>query len=222
MNFVKFPNRSGGLKLEPGGGWRVVAAALVVGVSAIALSGCWAIPPNVLTTQGNPVPVAKIFPSALLAEPIQLRAGHTHTTQLFRIKDPRERWAVAMGFVRTDEALTSAQRLGEDSNTCWTDNPQKSIRLRTCKVNSPGLHLRWELLREDGSIASQYEFDTLDANSGGTYAANAITSAFSGFSNQKMGAYRLRVSVLRDAKELDFLKPHILVNRPFFSSRSIE
>jgi hypothetical protein len=32
----------------------------------------------------------------------------------------------------------------------------------------------------------------------------------------------LRVSVLRDANELDFLKPHIVVDRPFFSSTAIE
>lgn len=203
-------------------GRRVAAMVLAMGVSAIVLGGCWAIPRNVLTTPGNPVSVGEVFPSALLAEPIQLRAGYTHTTQPFRIKDSRERWAVALGFVRTDEDLTPSQRLAGDSNTCWTDNPDKSIRLKTCKSKSPGFHLRWDLLKEDGTVASQYEFDSLTANSGGTYAANAITSNFSGFSNQKMGTYRLRVKIFRDANELYFLKPHILINRPFFSSRSIE
>ena len=202
------------------GGWRAITLILALSVSSSMLGGCST--PDVLTTPGNPVPVGEVFPSALLAEPIQLRAGYTHTTQPFRIKDSKERWAVALGFVRTDEALTPSQRLAGDSNTCWTDNPDKSIRLKTCKSSSPGFHLRWDLLKEDGTVASHYEFDSLNANSGGTYAANAITSNFSGFSNQKVGTYRLRVNVFRDAKELDFLKPHILINRPFFSYRSIE
>lgn len=222
MNLMKLLSSSGTARPEFGGGWRATAAALAISVSAVSLGGCWAMPQEVLTTSGNAVPVSKIFPSALLAEPIQLRAGYSHTTQPFRIRGANERWAVSVGFVRTDEALTPAQRLAGESNTCWTDNPQKSIRLKTCNVKSPGLHLRWELLREDGRTASQYEFDTLDENSGGTYAANAITSTFSGFSSQETGIYRLRVSVLRDAKEMDFLKPHILVSRPFFSFRSIE
>ena len=204
------------------GGWRAIAMALVLSISASVLGGCWIIPPNVLTTPDNPVPVAKHFPSALLAEPIQLRAGYTHTTQPFQIKGPKERWAVALGFIRSDEALTTQQRLEGGSNTCWTDNPSKAIHLKTCKSTAPGFNLRWELLRNDGVVAVRYAFDSLVANSGGTYAANAITSNLSGFSDQEQGIYKLRVIVLRDAEELDFLKPHILVNRPFFSSRSIE
>lgn len=140
---------------------RAITMAAALGISAIVLGGCWTIPPYVLTTPGNPVSVAEVFPSTLLAEPIQLRARYTHTTQPFRIKDSRERWAVALGFVRTDEALTPSQRLAGDSNTCWTDNPDKSIRLKTCKSNSPGFHLRWDLLKEDGTVASQYEFESL-------------------------------------------------------------
>ncbi|MGJ7496999.1 hypothetical protein ACSFA8_18205 [Variovorax sp. RT4R15] len=198
----------------------MLAAALAVG--SAALVGCGVVPPNVLPTHGNSVPIAKHFPAALLAEPIQLRAGFSYVTQPFPIAGPEERWAVALGFVRNDEPLTTQQRLAGASNTCWTDNPSKPIRLKTCENFTPGFSVKWELLRENSSVAVQYAFDNLRADNGGTYAANAITSTLSGFSNQQSGFYRLRVTVLRDAKELDFLQPHILVNRPFFGSKSIE
>jgi len=205
-------------------GWRGIATAAVLGISASVLGGCWIIPPNVLTTPDNPVPVARHFPSALLAEPIQLRAGYTHTTQPFQIKGPKERWAVALGFVRSDEAVSLEQKLKGGSDICWTDSPTEESRLieSKCKNINPGFSLRWELLREDGKAMARYEHDNLVKRGGGTYAGNAVTRTLSGFSDQSIGFYRLRVTVLRDAKELDFLKPHILVNRPFFSSRSIE
>jgi len=204
------------------GGWCATALALVLVVSASVLGGCGIISPDVLTTPNNPVPVAKHFPSALLAEPIQLRAGYSHTTQPFQIKGPKERWAVALGFVTTDAALTTQQRLNGGSDTCWVDSPGKGLRPKTCKNTTPGFNLQWQLLRADGSTAAQHAFDSSVEVSGGTYGANAITRTLSGFSDQGVGSYRLRVTVLRDAKELDFLKPHILVNKPFFSSRSIE
>lgn len=194
---------------------------VTLGLAAALVAGCGT-PPQVLTTPGNPVDVGELFPAALLAEPVQLRAGYVHTTQPFQIKGPKERWAVSLGFVRTDGSLTPEQRLTGASNRCWTDSPKSPIHLKTCKVNSPGFHVRWELLREDGTIVKQHTFDTLVANTGGTSGGDAITSTLSGFSDQLPGVYRLRVTVLREARELDFLKPHILVNRPFFNSRAIE
>ena len=129
---------------------------------------------------------------------------------------------MALGFVTVDSALTTQQRLEGGSDTCWVDSPGKGLRPKTCKNTTPGFDLQLELLREDGSIAARFTFDSQRENSGGTYGANAITRTLSGFNDQGAGFYRLRVTVLRDAKELDFLKPHILVNRPFFGSRSIE
>jgi hypothetical protein len=202
--------------------WFRATAASVLYALALALAGCWVIPPKVLTTPGNPVPVAKHFSSALLAEPIQLRKGYVHTTQPFMIKALDERWTVSLGFVAADSALTVQQRLDGGSDTCWTNGPGEGMRLRTCKNTTPGFHLRWELLREDGAVAAQGERDNLNERGGGTYSTNAITRTLSGFSKQRPGIYRLRITVLRDAKELDFLKPHILVDRPFFSSTAIE
>ena len=188
--------------------WHRAVAASVLCASIAALPGCWVIPPKVLTTPDNPVPVAKHFPSALLAEPIQLRKAYNHTTQHFEIKEFDERWAVSLGFVAADSALTVQQRLDGGSDTCWTNGPNEGMRLRTCKNRTPGFHLQWELLRDDGTVVAQHERDNLVEGGGGTYSANAITRTLSGFSNQRPGNYRLRITVLRDAKELDFLKPH--------------
>jgi hypothetical protein len=80
----------------------------------------------------------------------------------------------------------------------------------------------WELLQEDGRVIARFRLDSLRRDSGGTFSATAITRTLSGFRDQPPGQYRLRVSVLRDANELDFLKPHIVVDRPFFSSTAIE
>ncbi|VTU26279.1 hypothetical protein [Variovorax sp. RA8] len=197
--------------------WLRAAAAGLLWALALALPGCWVIPPKVLTTPNNPVPVAKHFPSALLAEPIQLREGYTHVTQPFTIKAPNERWSTSLGFVAANGALTVQKRLVGGSDMCWTNGPDEAMRPRTCKNKTPGFHLRWELLREDGVVVVQRERDNLAKRGGGTYSANAITRTLSGFSNQRPGAYRLRITVLRDAKELDYLRPHILIDRPFFS-----
>jgi hypothetical protein len=199
--------------------WLRAAAASVLYALALALPGCWVIPPKVLTTPDNPVPVAKHFPSALLAEPIRLREGYAHTTQLFTIKGPKERWTVAIGFVRSDQNLPLDKKLSGASDTCWIDTLRPP---KFCQIKSPGFNLKWELLREDGAIAARHALDSLIEESGGTYSGAAITRTLSGFRDQSSGQYRLRISVLHDAKELDFLKPHILIDRPFFSSRAIE
>ena len=200
---------------------RAVGASLLCAWT-LALPGCWVIPPKVLTTPGNPVPVAKHFPSALLAEPIQLHEGYVHTTQPFTIKASGQRWAVALGFVRSDVALTPSQKANGGSDRCWTEGPNEGFRPQVCRNITPGFHLRWELLNDEGVVTWRHTRDNLVEDAGGTYAADAITRTLSGFRDQSPGQYRLRISVLRDAKELDFLKPHILVDRPFFSSRAIE
>ena len=194
--------------------WLRTAVASFLCAQALALPGCWVISPKVLTTPGNPVQVGKVFPSALLAEPIRLKAGYVHETQPFTVKGPEERWSVALGFVRTDADLTPEQRLNGQSDRCWTDSPMDMMK--SCNRPTPGFHVRWELLRSDDSVAVSAERDSLVERGGGTSAATALTSTLSGFTRQGAGQYRLRVTVLRDADALAFLKPHILVDRPFF------
>jgi len=203
--------------------WVRAAAARVLCALALALPGCWVIPPKVLTTTDNPVPVAKHFPSALLAEPIQLRKGYIHTTQAFMIKRPSERWAVAIGFIRTDTNRPIKDKENENYDLCWIRSPGDGIGSTSCdKSITPGFDVTWELLQEDGRVIARFRLDSLRRDSGGTFSATAITRTLSGFRDQPPGQYRLRVSVLRDANELDFLKPHIVVDRPFFSSTAIE
>lgn len=213
--FSMFSQLSGRLAQHPRRkNLRVVALALVFAVGGGALGGCGIVPPVVLTTPGNPVEVSEVFPAALLAEPIRLRAGSVHITQYFPIKSSEERWSVALGFVRTDRGLTTEQRLSGQSNACWTDDPKSMMK--SCHQPTPGFRLRWELLRNDEFVIASHELDNQVHRGGGTDAANAITTSLSGFTRLPPGAYRLRVTVLRDAAELDFLQPHILVNRPFF------
>jgi len=194
---------------------RGLSLSVAICATGSALVGCWSVP-NVLTTPDNPVAVAKYFPSALLAEPIELREGYTHTTQPFPIKSQTERWDVALGFVRMDQALSMQQKRDGAADTCWTDSAIDPTRLRTCTNANPGFNLKWDLLRADGTIAGTYTHDSLIDRGGGTYAGNAITRTLSGFSNQAPGQYRLRITVLRDARELNFLKPHVVVEIPFF------
>jgi hypothetical protein len=194
---------------------RGLALSAVVFATGAILVGCGSAP-NVLTTPDNPVSVAKYFPSSLLAEPIHLRAEYTHLTHPFAIKSPRERWTVSLGFVRSDDKLTFRQRQDGGTDRCWTESPGESMRPNTCKITTPGYALRWELLGSDGQIVAEHAYDSLSQREGGTYSPTAITRTLSGFTNQDAGQYRLRVTVLRDAKELDFLKPHILIDTPFF------
>lgn len=206
----------------PRGNWHAIAMALMFGIAAGTLGGCSS-SPKVTTAPENSVQVGTIFPSALMAEPIQLRAGYIHTTQLFQIKESKERWTVALGFVRSDTRRSIEQKVDEAYDVCWVRGPGKGMGYMSCtKSISPGFNLRWELLSADGEVASGYEFDSLREESGGTYSGVAITRTLSGFSGQAPGQYRLRVTVLRDGKELDFLKPHIVVDRPFFGSRYMQ
>lgn len=204
------------------GSSRAITLKLMLVAFLSMLAGC-VFAPNVLTTPGNPVPVAKVFSSALLAEPIQLRAAYIHTTQPFQIRSSAERWTVALGFVRSDVGRPAEEKIDESYDVCWVRGPGKGLGYTSCsKVLSPGYKLRWELLNEDGNVVVHFLFDSALQDSAGTYATDAITRTLSGFSDQRIGLYRLRVTVLRDVKELDFLKPHILVDRPFFSSKSIQ
>ena len=127
-------------------------------------------------------------------------------------------WLVAI----TDTRATASGLLS------WLSGPLKDFWIDTvrppkfCRVVSPGFKVQWELMKEDGRIVARHALDSAYQESGGTYSAVAITRTLSGFSDQPLGQYRLRISVVRDAKELEFLNPHILVGRPFFSPRSIE
>ena len=192
--------------------FKVALLAVALAVSSLGFSGCGNAG-TVLTTPGNPVPVADLFPNALLAEPIQLRAGFTHLTQPFEIKGPEQTWNVEVGFVRNDQANPDGYIFC--LTTSRLDNSAR--KYSRCKNDERGLNLHWELLRSDGTVVGSYSFDALTQQIDGSVSSrNSRSITLSGFRNQAAGQYRLRVTVLRDFPELDFAKPHLLVNKPFF------
>ena len=154
----------------------------------------------------------ELFPAALVAEPIQMRAGYEHTTQPFEITSPKQAWDVSIGFARRD-AVTPIKQF-----RCWIESRKDdfSRRYHHCIDDEPGINLRWELIDSQGKTLVRYSYDALKQEAGGTYASDAITKTLSGFANFQQGTYRLKVTVLRDFPELDAHSPHILVNLPFF------
>lgn len=178
---------------------------LLLTLSLLALlAGCHTVPK---TNQAY-----ELFPAALVAEPIQMRAGYEHTTQPFEITSPKQAWDVSIGFARRD-AVTPVKQF-----FCWIE-PRGEVsfrRFNNCTNNEPGISLRWELIDSQGKTLVRYSYDALKQDTGGTYAGNAVTKTLSGFANFPSGTYRLKVTVLRDFPELDAHSPHILVNLPFF------
>jgi len=153
-----------------------------------------------------------LFPAALVAEPIQMRAGYEHITQPFEITGPEQRWNVSLGFARRDE-ITPVKVF-----FCWVDSRKGSLRyLSHCTDDEPGIYARWELLNSDGKAVPgyAYTYDALIQNAGGTYG-KAVTRDMSGFTRLPKGTYRIKVTILRDFPQLDAHLPHILVNLPFF------
>lgn len=191
-------------------------AVLLVTLLAIGGAGCGGTGP-VLTTPGNPVPVAELFPTALLAEPIKLRAGYTHTTQPFDVTNPVAVWEVSLGVVRRDEMIPFKRFF------CLVFPREGQLRAsklveKRCPDDEPGIHIRWELLRSDGTAISEFTYDALKQNTSSQFGHNVLIG-LGAFTKQAAGQYRLRVTVLRDFPELDITNPHILIDKPFFRRR---
>ena len=177
------------------------------------LAGCGSVAP--LTTPDNTLDVSRYFPASLLAEPIKLRAGFTHTTQPFEVTDPGAVWEVTVGFVRRDEKLPVMRFM-----CSVTSKRDKSAQnYNQCMGDEPSIHMRWELMRMDGTVAASDTYDALERDATGQSRLAAYLVGLGGFTNQPISAYRLRVVVLRDFPELDITTPHIVIGRPFFRKR---
>jgi hypothetical protein len=173
------------------------------------LGGCANTSP-VLTTPDNPVSVADFFPNALLAEPIKMRAGYTHTTQAFQVSDPDPVWEVSMGFVRRDDQM-SFKRFA-----CLVDSRKSQLRdIRSCSNDEPGIYMKWELLRSDGVVIPGFTYDALKEQTNSQWGS-AVRVGLGAFTNQAAGSYRVKVTVLRDFPELDVTSPRIVIDKPFF------
>jgi hypothetical protein len=172
---------------------------------SVALWGCAGAP----TTNLAP----ELYPAALLAEPIKMRAGFTHTTQPFEISGPEQVWEVSVGFTRRDEKIEVNRFF------CLVDSRKSELRkYRKCSDTEPTVHIQWVLLLPDGTEAGRYVYDALkqDANS---QSSTAYQIGLGAFTSQPAGRYKLAVTVLRDLMELDITDPHIVIGKPFFRRR---
>ena len=196
--------------------FKVALLAIALAGSSLCLSGC-ASSGTVLTTPGNPVPVAELFPNALLAEPIKMRAGYIHTSQSFEVASPDPIWEVSVGFVRRDDKIPFKRF------HCLVDSRKSAHRSsilleKMCPDDEPGIHMKWELTRSDGTVIPGFTYDALKQDTNGQ-SGRTYRVGLGAFTNQTAGQYRVKVTVLRDFPELDVTDPHIVIDKPFFRRR---
>lgn len=194
-----------------------IAARMTALVNAVAicavltLAACASPPPRT-----NLAPT--LYPTALVAEPIRLRAGYEHITQAFEIDRPEQSWSVELGLERHDDPKQSN---GTSPATreffCLATSRKDMLReVRKCSNTEPGIHLRWELINSERRTVRSATYDALEHDASRTSTIYAITVGLHGFAGLPKGTYRLKVTALRDFPQLDANSPHILVNRPFF------
>ena len=196
--------------------FKVALLAIALAVSGLGFSGCGSTG-TVLTTPGNPVPVADLFPTALLAEPIKMREGYTHLTQPFQVVGPNPVWEVSVGFVRRDDKIPFKRFL------CLVDSRKSASRSsplleKRCPDDEPGIHMKWELIRSDGTVIPGFTYDALKEKTNSQWS-DSVRLGLGAFTNQAAGQYRVKVTVLRDFPELDVTDPQIVIDKPFFRRR---
>lgn len=188
-------------------------------VWASLLTGC-AIPPKTNTTPD-------LFPNALIAERIQMRQGYVHITPPFEIASKDQWFWVELGFVRRDEVLPFRRfkclvesRQGGMRYLARKAAPESSLKKYECPDDEPGILVRWELLNESGAVAYMREFDSLvEDNPGESGAVVTIALHKKHLFDKPTGAFRLRLTVLRDFPELDVTTPYVLVQTPLIRRR---
>jgi hypothetical protein len=178
---------------------------------ALSIAGCGSAPPKTNLAHD-------LYPTALLAEPIKLRAGYEHVTQPFEVEGPEQSWSIELGLERHDDPN---QANGTSATTreffCNATSRKDMLRdVRKCSDTEPGIHLRWELFTIDGKIVRSATYDALLEKAGHTSTIYAVTVGLKGFTSLPKGTYRLKVVVLRDFLQLDANSPQILVSPPFF------
>jgi hypothetical protein len=154
-----------------------------------------------------------LFPNALLAEPIKMRAGYTHTSQAFQVNGPDLVWEVNVGFVRRDDKIPFKRF------ACLVDSRKSQLRdVENCSDDEPGIYMKWELLRSDGTVIPGFTYDALKEQTNSQWG-KTVHVGLGAFTNQTAGSYRVRVTVLRDFPELDVTDPQIVIDKPFFRRR---
>jgi hypothetical protein len=155
-----------------------------------------------------------LFPTALLAEPIKMRAGFTHTTQPFEITGPDQVWEVNIGFKRQDDKLKSNRFF------CLTTSKKDSLHKHVkCDDETPKVHIRWSLIRADGADIGGHTYDASVQDTNTQSSRLDYQVGLRAFTNQPRGIYTLKVYVLRDQSELEATNSFIVIGKPFFRKR---
>jgi hypothetical protein len=182
------------------------------------ITGIWAL--SLLVSCGHTPPqtngAPKLFPNAILAEPIKMRVGYTYTTQPFEIAGLDQVWEISVGFSWAEDKLSAGRLLCLIRSR--KDGGRPSIKPR-CNDDEPGINLRLELINAVGKTVYAREYDALNQNATGQFSRISARTGVGALIYQNFGQYRLKLTVLRDFPELDVATPYLVIDRPFFRSR---
>jgi hypothetical protein len=181
---------------------------LFVGLSCAVLAACY-VPPKT-----NLLP--DLYPSAMLVEPIKMRRGFVYTSSPIEAPSPDQLWEVSLGFERKDAVLPGKRFF------CLLDSRQSPSRtIIDCPNDEPGVHVRWELLREDGTAIQGASYDAIVERTNSQSTMASLLVGLGALRNPGAGTFRVRLHVLRDFPELDITNPQLVVNMQFFQRRQV-
>lgn len=183
-----------------------ICLTIVAIAVALSLTGCYAPP------KANPLP--DLYPSAMLVEPIKMRAGYVYTSAPIEVSSTDEVWEVSLGFARQDAVLPFPRFF------CLLESRKGLIRQgRNCPNDEPGIQVRWEILRNDGIAISGATYDAIIDKAAGESSRGAYLVVLGALKSPGLGKLRVRLHVLRDFPELDVTNPQLVVNMEFFRRR---
>ncbi len=179
---------------------------LFAGLCCAVLAACY-VPPKT-----NLLP--DLYPSAMLVEPIKMRAGYVHTSSLIEVNSPDQVWEVSLGFSRQDAVLPFPRFF------CLLEPRKGLIRQgRNCPDDEPGVHVRWEIMRSDGVAVPGATYDAIIDKANGESSRASLLVGLGALKSPGLGKFRVRLHVLRDFPELDVTSPQLIVNLAFFQRK---
>jgi hypothetical protein len=116
-----------------------------------------------------------LYPAALLAEPIKMRAGFIHTSQAFTVTGPEQVWEVNIGFMRRDDKINVKRFF------CLVDSRKSPLReFNNCSNDEPSIHVKWVLVRLDGTEVGGFVYDALHQKANGQSSKKALQIGLAG------------------------------------------
>lgn len=176
---------------------------LLVGLCCAVLAACY-VPPKT-----NLLP--DLYPSAMLVEPIKMRAGYVHTSAPIEVNSTDQVWEVSLGFARQDAVLPYPRFF------CLLDSRKSMIRKgRNCLDDEPAVHVRWEVLHSDGAVIQGGSYDAINEDTNRESSRASLVISMGVLRSAHLGKVKIRLHVLRDFPELDITNPQLIVNKAFF------